>query len=105
MDEKIYSITLADGSVLENLRLNGNNFISASEITEEMFLGNCSSVTISDGETEETYKNMALVGIDKVGEEYWFILRRVSEAELVNARVRADIDYLAMMADIALEEE
>lgn len=36
MDDKIYKITLSDGTVLDNLRLNGNNFISSSEIDESV---------------------------------------------------------------------
>ena len=32
MEDKIYKITLADGTVLENLTLNGNNFISGENI-------------------------------------------------------------------------
>ena len=28
MDEKNYTITLEDGTQIENLRMNGNNFIS-----------------------------------------------------------------------------
>ena len=47
MDKK-YTITLNDGTKIENLRLNGNNFISAAPVTKNMFDGNCSEVTISD---------------------------------------------------------
>ena len=58
MDDKIYKITLSDGTVLDNLRLNGNNFISSSEIDESVFDGNCSIVTINDGEKDEVHMNM-----------------------------------------------
>ena len=50
MDDKIYKITLADGTVIDNLKLNGNNFISPVEIDETIFDGNCLNVTINDGE-------------------------------------------------------
>ena len=46
MDDKIYKITLADGTVIDNLKLNGNNFISPVEIDETIFDGNCLNVTI-----------------------------------------------------------
>ena len=37
MEDKTYSITLADGTVIDDLKLNGNNFISKSPITKEIF--------------------------------------------------------------------
>ena len=74
MNNKIYKITLADGTVIENLKLNGNNFVSDREITSEMFGGNLSKVTINDGEKDTVLKNMELVQIAKYGEEYFFIL-------------------------------
>lgn len=53
MDDKIYKITLADGTVIDNLKLNGNNFISPVEIDETIFDGNCLNVTINDGEKDD----------------------------------------------------
>ncbi len=46
----MYSITLADGSILRNLELDGNNYISPEELTADDFDGKLSSVTIDDGE-------------------------------------------------------
>lgn len=100
MDKKIYTLTLDDGTEITDLRLNGNNFISDKEVTPDTFNGKLSTVAISDGEISETYHNMALVNITQYGEEYWFILREMSEQELQNLKNRADIDYIAMMADI-----
>lgn len=42
----MYAITLSDGSKLENLTLNGNNFITAQEITEATFRRKLSHVNI-----------------------------------------------------------
>lgn len=70
MDDKIYKITLADGTVIDNLKLNGNNFISPVEIDETIFDGNCLNVTINDGEKDDVHTNMELVQITKMGEEY-----------------------------------
>ena len=61
MDDKIYKITLADGTVIDNLKLNGNNFISPVEIDETIFDGNCLNVTINDGEKDDVHTNMELV--------------------------------------------
>lgn len=102
MNDKIYQITLADGTVIENLRLNGNNFVSQKPLTEEDFAGKLSRVTINDGENERLYEHMALVQIAKYGSEYWFILREMSERELSDLKTRADIEYIAMMTDVEI---
>ena len=100
--DKTYSVTLSDGTKLENLRLNGNNFISAVPVTKSMFDGNCSKVTISDGETEEVHENLDLVQITENGGEYWFILRSLTPDELFRIKMQSDIEYIAMMADVEL---
>ena len=95
MEDKIYKITLSDETVLDNLRLNGNNFISSSEINESVFDGNCSIVTINDGEKDEVH-------ITKVNDKYWFVLREVPETELAFVKMQSDIEYVAMMSEIEL---
>ncbi len=102
MDEKIYKITLADGTVIDNLRLNGNNYISETELTDDVFHGKLDKVIVNDGEGDIVYENMELVQIVKYDEEYWFILRTMTKKELQDLKNRADIDYLAMMSDIEL---
>ena len=102
MDEKIYKITLADGTDIRNLRLNGNNFISDAPISETIFDGNGSTVIINDGETDEFHENMELVQITPVGDEYWFVLRDLTAAELKQIKMQSDIEYVAMMAGVEI---
>ncbi|MDD5853262.1 MAG: hypothetical protein PUD03_04070 [Lachnospiraceae bacterium] len=105
MEEKTFKIVLADGTPLEGLGLNGNNFISSKKLTEDTFEGNLSHVVIEDseGNTEE-HDNMALVQIAKYGKEYWFVLRELSAQEIRDAKTQANIEYIAMMTDIDLDE-
>lgn len=105
MEEKTWKIELADGTTLEGLALNGNNYISAKKLTEDTFEGNLSHVIItdSDGKVEE-HDNMALVQIQKVGTKYWFILRELTAQEIRDAKIQANIEYIAMMADVDLDE-
>ena len=83
MEPYIYTITLADGTVLENLHLNGNNFISSVEVTEEDFEGKLDTVTIvsSNGQIEEL-NHVELVQIQHYSDGYYFVLRELSSFEL-----------------------
>lgn len=74
MEKGTWKITLADGTSLDNLELNGNNYISSTAVTEETFTGNLSVVTIERPDGSEVHEDMKLIQITKVGEKYWFIL-------------------------------
>lgn len=103
MDDKIYSVTLADGTVIDGLRMNGNNFISTTTIDADIFDGNLSMVVISDGETEETHENMDLIHLTAYDSgEYWFALRELSAEEIEKLQMRSDIEYLSMMTGVEL---
>lgn len=103
MDTKTYRIILADGTVLDDLRLNGNTFISQEPINPAVFSGNCSGVVISDGMREETHSFMEyLPTAQPVPGEFWFVLRDISEHELAMMRMQANIEYIGMMAGVEL---
>lgn len=103
MDENIYKVVLSDGTEIGNLKLNGNNFISAEPIDESVFVGNCSPVTIGNGASEEIHDHMELVQIiEQIPGEYWFVLRDISEEEIARTKMQADIEYVAMMSGIEL---
>lgn len=70
-----YSVTLSDGTKLDNLALNGNNFVSSTKLTEDNFKDKLSKVTITgdDGKTKD-YTDMVLVQVTQMGDETWFIL-------------------------------
>ncbi len=102
MEENIYTLTLSDGTVLENIRCNGNNFISAVPLSEGDFSNRLARVTIRCGDYEETLENAALVRLFECEGAWWFILRERSEQELRQLRMSADLDYLAMMTGVEL---
>ena len=77
----MYRVTLADGTVLDNLQLNGNNFISQTKIEDSVFEGNLSQVEIFDGETTETLTDQVLAANRMFGDECWFILRDKTDVE------------------------
>lgn len=70
----MYKITLNDGTVLENLELNGNNYISEKVIEDSVFAGNLATVTITDGEKTEVFTDMKLMSNRVDGGKSWFVL-------------------------------
>lgn len=102
MEEKLYKITLADGTEISDLKLNGDNFISSVEITDDIFSDNCTPVIISDGKNEMLHPNMELVQITIMGNEYWIVLKDITLEELEKIKMQSDIEYIAMMSGIEL---
>ncbi len=99
----MYTITLSDGAKLENLTLNGNNFITSQEISEDTFRGKLSHVNIDCDDDDMMsgfcgeFHNMELIQCRKYGAEYWFILREIPPDEMEKRQLRADVDYALML--------
>ena len=70
----MYSIKLNNGTILTNLILNGNNFISDKIIPDDIFTDNLNEVEISDGENTQIYNDMVLVANRVIDGKSWFIL-------------------------------
>lgn len=106
--EKSWKITLSDGTQLKDLRLSGNNYISETEVTEDMFKGKLSKVIVEgkeDGQdVKNEYEHMELVQIVHYEDGYYFVLRELSQQELRDEKIQSNLDYLAMMVDVDLEE-
>ena len=106
------TVTLADGTQLTGLALNGNNFISKTEISKDTFNGKLSRVTITgDAGKDEAgligeHTNMELVRCEHdAGLGGWaIVLRNISEAELAMAKLKSDVAYTAMMSGVDLDD-
>lgn len=99
MEDKIYTITLDDGSSISNLKMNGNMFVSEFNLNWEYIKDHLSQVIIYDGFIHETHGLMKLVTHQEIDYKYYFVISDVSESELKYAKLKADIDYLIMMTD------
>jgi len=99
-----YTIELADGKTFENLTMNGNNYVSQTEITEDDFT-DLSHVTItgSDGSVEEM-DDAELIQVSRYSDGWYFILRALSQDEISKRDVEAQTFYTAMMTDTLIEE-
>lgn len=77
----MYKITLSDSTQLENLTLNGNNYIAQGEIADSVFEGKLGTVKIFDGENEEVYTDMVLLSNIVRDGKSWFVLGQKSEQQ------------------------
>ena len=91
----MYKITLHDGTVLDDLELNGNNFISEKLIDDSVFSGNLDTVTITDGETTETFTDMKLMSNRVDGGKSWFVLGEKTEQEKAMERLLTSLSVNA----------
>ena len=93
------AIALSNVTELRGLQLNGDNYISPEKLTEDTFADGLSPVVINGEEHEQ----MALVQcIQHADGRTWFILRDVTAEEIANAKLRSDIDFIALMSDVDL---
>ena len=99
---------MADGTQISGLELNGNNFVSKTELKPEQFKGKLSTVTITGTGVDEegasflgTFKNMQLVQIQHFEDGWYFILRTLTAKEIREMQVDSRLDYIEMMEGIA----
>lgn len=99
MTDKTYTVTLSDGSKLENLTLNGTNFISTTSVAESQFDGKLKGVTITDSDgKEEKHEEMFLVQVSHPSDaEWWFILADKTEDQIKREQLEQSIANLTDM--------
>ncbi len=70
----MYTIKLYDGTVLENLELNGNNFISNTIIPDSAFENNLKTVEVFDGENTQILTDQFLAANRVENDQSWFVI-------------------------------
>ena len=83
----MYKITLADGTVLDKLELNGNNYIAGRVLEDAVFEGNLATVKITDGKETETFTDMLLLSHRVVNGKSWFVLGEKSDQQKAMERL------------------
>lgn len=102
MDDDFYTVSFPDGTVLSNLRMNNNNFVSDKPIDRATFNeDNMLGVSIRKGfnppSSPEVYRFVSLMEFEG---KWYFIIDQPSPEELKLAKIQTDMEYLAMMMGI-----
>lgn len=107
MDKK-YTL-YADGVKLaEGLTLNGTNYVSKDEV-DVSGLPKVFKLTVrdSEGNTAEEFEHAKLLQQVQYAwddNKFYLAFAPVSQQEIMNAEFKANIDYLAMVADVDIDE-
>ena len=80
---------------------NGSSLITDSRPD---FPVDLSSVLVIGACGERIFKNAEIVECASVDGRYWFAFREISEAERAAKQMQANIEDIAMMTDVDLEE-
>ena len=88
-----YTITLADGRKLTGLSKNGDNFVSKEKVDETMFKDNLSTMTVSDGENTESFKDMVFIQqMEWADGTFYLAFREQTPQEKIVAAITANSD-------------
>lgn len=80
---------------------NGNSLITERRPDFPLDL---SYVTVIGTGTEYTYKNAEIIESASIDGRFWFAFREIPETERAARQMQANIEYIAMMTDVDLEE-
>lgn len=100
----MYTITLSDGRKLENLTVNGTNFVSKTKVDEKIFLNNLAAVKISDGKTERAYENLAFIQqMEWADGTYYLAFREKTKMELLTEEITENSTGMADVQEALVE--
>ena len=95
-------IILSNGNTIDNVMLNGNNYISDKIISDDIFTDGLSIVTVVDGDISTEYKNMKLIQNIVIDGKSWFILAEKTEEETLKERLKSTEDALMILMDLQM---
>ena len=104
----MYKIILADGTALENLVLNGNNFIAKTAVDDAVFKDNMKTVTITnleDESTEQIEDGVLLSNIVRDGCSWLVLGQKTPEQKAEEARDKEIAELRRAMAVLLTGKE
>ena len=100
----MYTITLSDGRKLENLAVNGTNFVSKTKVDEKIFQNNLAAVVIYDGKTERAYKNLVFIQqMEWADGTYYLSFREKTRMELLAEEITENSIGMTDVQDALVE--
>ena len=93
-------ITFSNGEEI-TAEVNGNCFI-VDEAPE--FPDNLEDITIKKDGQEETIEHGRIIECASTDDKYWFTIGEIPEGERVLEEMQANILYIAMMADVDIDQ-
>lgn len=93
------TIRLADGTEISNIKVNGDNLISETDIKEHLTSSNLVNVKF-DGADLGTMK---LAGYVEYPDGYHFVLLEKKQSELEIEKLSAKLEYVAIMTDVEVD--
>lgn len=99
----MYTIKLSDGTKLKNIVLNGDTFVSQSEIEDSVFEGKLDTVEITDSESKEVtvLHDAELLLNRQFGEEWWFVIQeKTAQDKATEATTAALTDVQMALAEL-----
>lgn len=90
-------ITFADGSVIEADK-NGDCYI----VDKEFSVGDLSKVTIENDGISQELENVKIVAAASIDGRFWFSFHKTTTDPI--AKLQSNVEYIAMMSNISLEE-
>ena len=100
----MYTITLSDGRKLENLAVNGTNFVRKTKVDEKIFQNNLAAVVISDGKTERSYENLVFIQqMEWADGTYYLAFREKTRMELLTEEITENSIGMADVQEALVE--
>ena len=99
----MYKITLADGTELNDLVLNGNNFIAQTAVDDAVFKDNMATVTITnldDGTAEQIEDGVLLSNIVRDGKSWLVLGQKSAEQKRLETIDRTFTDLQMALAEV-----
>lgn len=104
----MYKMTLADGTTIENLELNGNNFIATAVVDDAVFKDNMATVTITnleDGTAEQIEDGVLLSNIVRDGKSWLVLGQKTPEQKATEAKDKEIAELRRAMAVLLTGKE
>lgn len=111
MENKTYTLRLEgthETFEISSLTMNGTNYVSETEVDTSAWPPTFElTATDSEGNVTEKIEHAKLIQQVSYAwdEGKWYLaFAQVSQQEIANAQLQSEIEYIAMMADIDLDE-